>query len=86
MAETVINSFMIRFIQESDADASWRGMVRHVQSDEEVRFTRIEEALRFIGRYVDLAGAVSSAAGGENRVGMSSVDRSPHLIGQGRDQ
>ncbi len=55
MSETVISSFILRFTQESDADLPWRGVVRHVQSDEESRFTRIEEALRFIGRFVDVA-------------------------------
>ena len=56
MSETVISSFILRFTQESDADLPWRGVVRHVQSEEESRFTRIEEALRFIGRFVDVAG------------------------------
>ena len=56
MPETVISSFILRFTQESDADLPWRGVVRHVQSDEESRFTRIEEALRFIGRFVDVTG------------------------------
>jgi len=32
----------------------WHGVVRHVQSREEVRFTRVEEALAFINRYVIL--------------------------------
>lgn len=56
MSETVISSFILRFTQESDADLPWRGVVRHVQSDEESRFTRIDEALRFIGRFVEIAG------------------------------
>lgn len=60
MSETVISSFILRFTQESDADLPWRGVVRHVQSDEESRFTRIEEALRFIGRFVDVAGDVAA--------------------------
>lgn len=54
MSETVISSFILRFTQETDADLPWRGVVRHVQSDEEARFTRIEEAMRFIARFVDL--------------------------------
>lgn len=54
MSDTVISSFILRFTQETDADLPWRGVVRHVQSDEETRFTRIDEALRFIGRYVNL--------------------------------
>ncbi len=55
MSETVISSFILRFTQESDADLPWRGVVRHVQSDEESRFTRIEEALRLADRDVELA-------------------------------
>lgn len=54
MSETVISSFILRFTQEAGGNQPWRGVVRHVQSEEEARFTRIEEALRFIGRFVDL--------------------------------
>lgn len=54
MSETVISSFILRFTQESDAELPWRGVVRHVQSEEEARFTRIEEAIRFMGHFVDL--------------------------------
>lgn len=54
MPETVISSFILRFTQEAEDGAPWRGVVRHVQSDEEARFTQIDEALRFISRYVDL--------------------------------
>jgi hypothetical protein len=67
MAETVINSFMMRFIQEIEADSSWRGVVRHVQSEEEARFTRIDEALRFIGRFVDVGGGDATTAGREEQ-------------------
>ena len=56
MSETVISSFILRFTQETQVETPWRGVVRHVQSDEEIRFTRIDEALRFIARYVDLTG------------------------------
>ncbi len=68
MSETVINSFMVRFIQETEADASWRGVVRHVQTDEESRFTRIEEALRFMGRFVDVVGDTTTDQ--EQRIGV----------------
>jgi hypothetical protein len=69
MAETVINSFMMRFIQETEADASWRGVVRHVQSNEEARFTRIDEALRFIGRFVEVGGG-NTTSNEEQRMGV----------------
>ncbi len=68
MSETVISSFILRFTQESEADLPWRGVVRHVQSDEEARFTRIEEALRFIGRFVDVGGE-NTTADAEQRTG-----------------
>ncbi len=67
MSETVISSFILRFTQESDGDAPWRGVVRHVQSDEESRFTRIEEALRFIGRFV-YVGEGNNTTNGEQRM------------------
>jgi len=67
MSETVISSFILRFTQESDADLPWRGVVRHVQSEEEARFTRIEEAWRFIGRFVDVVG--DTTANEEQRMG-----------------
>ena len=59
MPETKITSFMIRFVEEhvpasQPGAPPWRGVVRHVQSREEERFTRKEELLAFIGRYVDL--------------------------------
>lgn len=68
MSETVISSFILRFTQESDADTPWRGVVRHVQSDEEARFTRVEEALRFIGRFVEVGGDNTTSQ--ERRMGV----------------
>ncbi|MFN2221077.1 MAG: hypothetical protein PVH65_00215 [Chloroflexota bacterium] len=32
----------------------WHGVIRHVQSKEEIRFTQIEDALRFVANYVQL--------------------------------
>lgn len=59
MSESQISSFILRFIQESDTNTApvprpWRAMIRHVQSDEQLHFTHLDEALAFIGRYVDL--------------------------------
>jgi len=59
MVETTIVSFILRFTLEDDPDPlspapSWRGMLRHVHTDEKINFVRLEEALEFIGRYVDL--------------------------------
>jgi hypothetical protein len=55
MSETAVTSFIIRFIQEQDEnDATWRGLIRHVQTSEEVRFTNMTDALKFMANYVDL--------------------------------
>lgn len=58
MSETSIASFVLRFTQEitpdTDAAAPWRAVIRHVQSDEEAHFTRMDDALAFMCRYVDL--------------------------------
>ncbi len=56
MTETRIVSFIVRFVQpESGYQAApWHGVVRHVQSREEMRFTRVAEALQFMSRYVPM--------------------------------
>ena len=48
--------------QEQDPDKDpaavpWHGVIRHVQSKEEIRFTQIEDALRFVANYVALGTA-----------------------------
>lgn len=58
MPGTTIASFIVRFVQETTNDPAstqiWRGIIRHVQTGEESFFTRIDDALTFISRYVDL--------------------------------
>ena len=58
MTDTTIASFVVRFTEETPAadlpGAGWRGVVQHVQTSEQVRFTRIDDALRFMGEFVDL--------------------------------
>lgn len=61
MLETAINSFVLRFVQESNpdvvsggGDVEWHGVIRHVQSDTELRFVQMDEALAFIAIYVPL--------------------------------
>jgi hypothetical protein len=66
MLETGVDSFIVRFVQERSVSernqnagpstAPWHGVIRHVQSEEEIRFTQIEEALRFVANYVELTG------------------------------
>jgi len=60
MLETDVDSFIVRFVQEKSRSsgptaAAWHGVIRHVQSKEEIRFTHIEDALRFVANYVELA-------------------------------
>lgn len=52
-------SFVLRFTQPTPTEAAstgraWYGLLRHVETNEQIHFTRIEEALAFLGRYVDL--------------------------------
>ena len=58
MPKTTIASFVLRFTQERTSEKEpvtpWRAVIRHVQSDEEEHFTHVEEALAFIGQYVNL--------------------------------
>ena len=67
MSETKVVSFVLRFVQEAEESSRatptsdiapnirpWRGVVRHVQSREEVQFTELKEALAFMGRFVEL--------------------------------
>lgn len=56
MTETAVTSFIIRFTQdqESDLGSPWRGFIHHVQAGEETYFTKIEDALQFMGGFVNL--------------------------------
>ena len=72
MPGTTVNSFVVRFIQETPAQSGagckpWHGVIRHVQSSQETRFTRIEDALAFMHGYVDINDEKSQIdlAGGE---------------------
>ena len=58
----IISSFVIRFvIHETTTEAvgdktqpSYRGAIRHIQSDEETNFNSWEDAVAFIRRFVPL--------------------------------
>ena len=59
MLETDVDSFIVRFVKEKSQNNGptaipWHGFIRHVQSKEEIRFTQIEDALRFVANYVEL--------------------------------
>ncbi|RME44517.1 MAG: hypothetical protein D6791_12995 [Chloroflexi bacterium] len=53
-----VASFVLRFTQELWQDAQgdphiqWRGQIRHVQGDEETRFTDFTDAVAFMQRYL----------------------------------
>ncbi|MFH2038968.1 MAG: hypothetical protein ABIJ65_05980 [Chloroflexota bacterium] len=53
-----ISSFVIRFVVDSfsngDSRSSYRGAIRHIQSDEELSFNSWEDAVKFIRQYVPL--------------------------------
>lgn len=66
-----VASFVLRFTQEMWQDAQdephvqWRGHIRHVQGDEEDRFTDFAEAVAFIQRYLAQL-TMEAIAGGQN--------------------
>lgn len=59
-SQTNVASFVLRFVQEeignqpAPARADWHGLIKHVQTDTEERFTRLVDALVFMARHVDL--------------------------------
>jgi hypothetical protein len=48
-----ISSFVIRFVVESAPD-SYRGEIRHIQTNQEIHFNNWQDAVEFIQRYVPL--------------------------------
>ena len=62
MPDVTLPDASIRSAQEQGPDKDptavpWHGVIRHVQSKEEIRFTQIEDALRFVANYVALGTA-----------------------------
>jgi hypothetical protein len=51
-----ITSFVIRFVLEAtlstEAQPTYRGFIRHVQTDSELAFTRWEDAMAFMRQFV----------------------------------
>ena len=58
--ETSLDSFVLRFVQESGSDEEparprrWYGIIRHAQSNRERHFTHWDDARTFISEFVDL--------------------------------
>ncbi len=72
-----IASFVLRFTQELWQDTQgephvrWRGHIRHVQGDEENRFTDFAEAVTFIQQY--LTELTMDTLGGEDGMNQEKV-------------
>lgn len=67
MTETAVNSFVVRFTQEQNGTAPWHGTIRHVQSDTEIRFSQMEEAVGFMDNFVAPNTAVANDKQGSGR-------------------
>ena len=71
--ETAVDSFVLRFVHElpgSDGNQgapTWHGIIRHVQTDAELRFTDIDDALTFIAAYVPLPAPDEQPVAGEGQ-------------------
>jgi hypothetical protein len=50
-----LESFVLRFVFDETGKGGWHGVLRHIQSDAELHFTRWDEATAFISRYVPLS-------------------------------
>jgi hypothetical protein len=48
-------SFVLRFVREAgeEREARWRGIIKHVQSDDEAHFSQFAEALEFMQAHVN---------------------------------
>ncbi len=63
-SEANLTSFVLRFVSDqppetaelapAPASQAWRGVIRHVQTNQERHFTRWAEAVAFIEQYVEL--------------------------------
>ena len=58
-----ISSFVLRFVQEEPArqsgQVSFRGSIRHVQTDQELTFLNWGDAVAFINRFVPIDAPLS---------------------------
>jgi hypothetical protein len=70
-----ITSFVIRFIHQGVPDPGdpkpgagllMRGTIRNVQTNEEIDFTRWQDAVEFIERFVSLVETISYSGGPES--------------------
>ena len=67
LPETQVASFVLRFVFDElpenapHPSTGWHGLIRHVQSGEERRFTRWAEAVAFVAQYVQVNETTSGA-------------------------
>ena len=56
-----ISSFVIRFVQDASQNTpiAYRGVIRHVQSDQEMSFTQWADISSFVQRFVSLSEMLS---------------------------
>lgn len=54
-----VTSFVIRFVIDGPEVNGFRGTIRHVQTDEEISFTKWDDAVTFIQRFVPLGGSAN---------------------------
>ncbi len=82
-----VASFVIRFTQHTWKDQQgeprlqWRGQIRHVQDDQQISFTDLEEALSFMRQH--LTQLTLEAAAGESHSGQESLLRESFKLWEG---
>ena len=57
MPDTLIASFVLRFVLDQEAGSAtnaWRGVIRHVQTNDELHFSGMKDALVFIQRFIEI--------------------------------
>ena len=66
-------SFMLRFVREESngQPARWRGVIKHVQSDNSADFARFNDALQFMQEHVDEA--IRQAFSGQENVTPENI-------------
>jgi hypothetical protein len=75
--KTTVTSFVLRFVQETTEvkntppRANWHGVIKHVQTNEEQRFTRLADAIAFVARHVDVDESLVN--GGEGHISHSTA-------------
>ena len=57
MPEPLIASFVLRFVLDQETGAApnnCRGVIRHVQTNDELHFSGMKDALGFIQRFIEI--------------------------------